>query len=83
MASVVVDGLTLPISVGGHPALDFCNTRAGWGAPQPKEYLVSHSHLALWAAENGLLDRAEIVEIRQTAAPVVEEPPAEVAEDEE
>lgn len=67
MASVVVDGLTLPISVGGHPALDFCNTRAGWGAPQPKEYLVSHSHLALWAAENGLLDRAEIVPLRRLA----------------
>jgi Putative stress-induced transcription regulator len=35
--------------------LDFCNTRAGWGAPTPKEYLHSYAHLARWAADNGLL----------------------------
>jgi predicted RNA-binding Zn ribbon-like protein len=51
----VVDGLVLPVSVGGHPVLDFCNTRAGWGAPTPKEYLHSYPHLARWATENGLL----------------------------
>ena len=55
MASYVVDGLVLPVSVGGHPVLDFCNTRAGWGAPTPKEYLHSYAHLARWAVENGLL----------------------------
>jgi len=55
VASYVVDGLVLPVSVGGHPVLDFCNTRAGWGAPTPKEYLHSYPHLARWATENGLL----------------------------
>jgi predicted RNA-binding Zn ribbon-like protein len=35
--------------------LDFCNTRAGWGAATPKEYLHSYPHLARWATENGLL----------------------------
>ena len=55
MASYVVDGLVLPMSVGGHPVLDFCNTRAGWGAPAPKEYLRSYAHLARWTVENGLL----------------------------
>ena len=55
MASYVVDGLVLPVSVGGHPVLDFCNTRAGWGGPTPKEYLHSYPHLARWAVENGLL----------------------------
>jgi predicted RNA-binding Zn ribbon-like protein len=55
VASYVVDGLVLPVSVGGHPVLDFCNTRAGWGAPTPKEYLHSYPHLARWAVENGLL----------------------------
>jgi predicted RNA-binding Zn ribbon-like protein len=55
VASYVVDGLVLPVSVGGHPVLDFCNTRAGWGAPTPKEYLHSYAHLARWAVENGLL----------------------------
>jgi predicted RNA-binding Zn ribbon-like protein len=55
VASYVVDGLVLPVSVGGHPVLDFCNTRAGWGATSPKEYLRSYPHLARWAVENGLL----------------------------
>jgi predicted RNA-binding Zn ribbon-like protein len=55
VASYVVDGLVLPVSVGGHPVLDFCNTRAGWGTPAPKEYLRSYAHLARWAVENGLL----------------------------
>jgi predicted RNA-binding Zn ribbon-like protein len=55
VASYVVDGLVLPVSVGGHPVLDFCNTRAGWGSPTPKEYLQSYPHLARWAVENGLL----------------------------
>lgn len=56
MSSTVVDGLVLPVAVGGHPALDFCNTRAGWGAPPgPKEYLDSYRHLAVWAREAGLL----------------------------
>jgi predicted RNA-binding Zn ribbon-like protein len=55
VASYVVDGLVLPVSVGGHPVLDFCNTRAGWGAAAPKEYLHSYAHLARWAMDNGLL----------------------------
>ncbi|HVN12810.1 MAG TPA: ABATE domain-containing protein [Kineosporiaceae bacterium] len=51
----LVDGVPLPDAVGGHPALDFCNTRAGWGAGRPKEYLRSPDVLALWARENGLV----------------------------
>jgi predicted RNA-binding Zn ribbon-like protein len=79
VASVVVDGLVLPIAVGGHRALDFCNTRAGWGRPAPKEYLASHDHLALWAAENGLLDRAEVAPLRQKSAAAPDEAAAVVA----
>jgi predicted RNA-binding Zn ribbon-like protein len=55
VASYVVDGLVVPVSVAGHAALDFCNTRAGWGQPTPKEYLHTHAHLTVWARENGLL----------------------------
>ena len=51
----LVEGVPLPDAVGGHPALDFCNTRAGWGDPRPKEYLTRPSVLALWARENGLV----------------------------
>ena len=55
MASIEVDGLRVPLCVGGDPALDFCNTRAGWGDPAPREYLLTHAHLCVWAAHAGLL----------------------------
>ena len=55
MASVVVDGLVVPLAITDDPALNFCNTRAGWGAPAPKEYLHTHAHLAVWAGHVGLL----------------------------
>jgi predicted RNA-binding Zn ribbon-like protein len=54
----LVEGVPLPDAVGGHVALDFCNTRAGWGVPAPKEYLRSPGVLALWARENGLVATA-------------------------
>jgi predicted RNA-binding Zn ribbon-like protein len=54
MSSHLVAGVPLPDAVSGHPALDFCNTRAGWGAPAPKEYLTSPRALVLWAADAGL-----------------------------
>jgi predicted RNA-binding Zn ribbon-like protein len=55
VASVVVDGLVVPLAITEDPALNFCNTRAGWGAPAPKEYLHTHAHLAVWAGHVGLL----------------------------
>ncbi len=55
MASVVVAGLVVPLAITDDPALNFCNTRAGWGAPAPKEYLHTHAHLAVWAGHVGLL----------------------------
>jgi predicted RNA-binding Zn ribbon-like protein len=68
VASVVVDGIAVPISVSGHPALDFCNTRAGWDLPQPKEYLKGHRHLCVWAREKGLLSAAATARLRRAAA---------------
>lgn len=68
MASFVVDGLTLPLSVAGHPALDFCNTRAGWRSSTPKEYLRSHAHLAVWARENQVIPAAAIPTLHEAAA---------------
>jgi predicted RNA-binding Zn ribbon-like protein len=50
----LVDGVRLPHPVAGHPALDFCNTRAGWGGVPSHEYLISPRALVLWAAEVGL-----------------------------
>ena len=57
MPSELVDGLTIPLRLAGDPALDFCNTRAGWGEAEPKEYLRSYAHLAVWARAAGLVDR--------------------------
>lgn len=67
MSSVVVSGLVLPVSVGGHPALDFCNTRAGWGAPAPKEYLLSYDHLAVWSREVGVFRPSQVAKLRRMA----------------
>src|SRR2546423_15577666 len=69
MASTVIDGLVLPVSLAGHPVLDFCNTRAAWAAPVPKEYLVSHAHLAVWAGANGFLPAPEVTALRRAAPP--------------
>jgi len=68
VASVVVDGIAVPIPIGGHPGLDFCNTRAGWGSPRPKEYLKAHAHLSVWARENGLLSAPTTARLRRVAA---------------
>ena len=67
MAWKVVDGLVVPESFNNDPVLDFCNTRAAWTAPTPKEYLVSHAHLALWSALNGLLPAGEVAALRRAA----------------
>src|SRR5256885_3531563 len=67
MASIVVDGLVIPISLDGHPVLDFCNTRARWGTPAPKEYLVSHAHLAVWGRERGFVPAGEVDRLRRLA----------------
>lgn len=48
-------GLVLPVPVSGHPALELCNTRAGWGALSPKEYLHDYQHLATLAADQALV----------------------------
>jgi predicted RNA-binding Zn ribbon-like protein len=67
VSSVVVSGLVLPVSIGGHPALDFCNTRAGWGSPAPKEYLCSYDHLAVWTREAGLFGSRDVAMFRREA----------------
>jgi len=56
----LVAGVPLPDAVGGHPALDFCNTRAGWGAPRPKEYLTAPHVFALWARQNGIVEAGTV-----------------------
>jgi predicted RNA-binding Zn ribbon-like protein len=68
---VEVDGVRLPKRVGGHPALDFCNTWAGWGEPSgdPRgEWLGDYDRLALWARLAELVDEKTTARLRRTAA---------------
>lgn len=67
------DGLRLPKPVGGHPALDFCNTWAGWGEQLPdvddsrREWLHSFDELVEWAALVGLLEHDRSATLRAEA----------------
>lgn len=64
--AVRVGGLVLPKPVGNHPALDFCNTWAGWDAP-PKpgsEWLRSYEYLVVWAEFAGLIEPATAARLR-------------------
>ncbi len=67
MSSFMVEELELPVAVGGHPALDFCNTRAGWGTRAPKEYLRTYDHLVVWTREAGLLQPGPVASLRRAA----------------
>jgi predicted RNA-binding Zn ribbon-like protein len=51
-----VDGLLLPAPIAAHPALDFCNTLAGWDEDGAPDYLGTYAHLAVWVREAGLVD---------------------------
>jgi len=68
MSSHLVRGVALPDQVAGHPALELCNTRAGWGEPSPKEYLRDFAALALWTGDVGLLPGARVDAVLSDAA---------------
>jgi predicted RNA-binding Zn ribbon-like protein len=62
-----VDGLILPAPVGGHPALDFCNTLAGWGWSEPGDYLRSYEYVVAWTKGAGLVEHDLADRIRRRA----------------
>jgi SARP family transcriptional regulator, regulator of embCAB operon len=54
---------SLPWTVGGHPALEFCNTFAGWGHEPPlpgSEWLRSYQTLAVWTGYTDLADEPTV-----------------------
>jgi predicted RNA-binding Zn ribbon-like protein len=69
--SYVTEGAVLPVRVAGHVALDFCNTLAGWGEPESKDYLRGYAELALWARDAGLVDPEAADRLRSRAEPEV------------
>ncbi|GAB3436708.1 CGNR zinc finger domain-containing protein [Flindersiella endophytica] len=53
------DGYPMPNRIGGHVALDFCNTWAGWNAEPGdprRDWIPSYEHFAVWAKFAGLID---------------------------
>ncbi len=63
----VVEGLRLPARISGHPALDFCNTWAGWDGQGAVEYLADYEHLAVWGGFVGILRPDQVPVLRQHA----------------
>jgi predicted RNA-binding Zn ribbon-like protein len=63
-----VDGIVLPVPVSGEIALELCNTVAGWGDADPKDYLRGYDELVVWARESGLVER-EAAEWLRAEAP--------------
>jgi DNA-binding SARP family transcriptional activator/predicted RNA-binding Zn ribbon-like protein len=60
----------LPWNVGGHPALEFCNTYAGWGLPHNPsgEWLRGYATLAAWAEQNDLADSSTVSRLLRLAS---------------
>lgn len=68
--TIEVDGVVLPKPLSGHPALELCNTRAGWdGAPDPRgEYLRTYDALALLASTTAVISTEAGDALRREAA---------------
>lgn len=68
--AVRVRGHWLPWNVGGHPALEFCNTWAGWGGPPlpGSEWLTGYDALAAWAGHVDLVEHDAVSSLLAQAA---------------
>ncbi|GAA2503936.1 hypothetical protein GCM10010406_45660 [Streptomyces thermolineatus] len=67
--AVRVRGEWLPWTTGGHPALELCNTYAGWGGPRRpgSEWLRGYSTLAVWAGHMDLLEEQDVTRLVELA----------------
>ncbi|MFI6584833.1 BTAD domain-containing putative transcriptional regulator [Embleya sp. NPDC050493] len=76
--AVRVGGEWLPWNTGGHPALEFCNTYAGWSRPgrPDADWLRRYETLAVWAGHLDLVDDRLVRRLRRRAR----EHPDEAAE---
>ncbi len=59
----------LPWSTSGHPALEFCNTYAGWGGDRlpGSEWLGDYATLAVWAGHLDLIEERQVTRLREEA----------------
>ncbi|WP_033310032.1 BTAD domain-containing putative transcriptional regulator [Streptomyces iakyrus] len=67
--AVRVDDQWLPWSTSGHPALEFCNTYAGWGGDRlpGSEWLTGYATLAVWAGHLDLIEHRQTARLRERA----------------
>lgn len=68
MASTTFDGVRLPVKVAEHPALELCNTVAGWNEDEPFDYLVGYEELARLVGHLELLERGDVDRLVEAAA---------------
>lgn len=68
------DGVRLAKPVAGHPALELCNTWAGWAEDPPpgsgdprREWLPDYGTLAVWSGAHGLATPAQVRRLRAAA----------------
>ncbi|MFG2330317.1 BTAD domain-containing putative transcriptional regulator [Streptomyces sp. NPDC048604] len=81
--AVRVDEEWLPWSTSGHPALEFCNTFAGWHhAPRipGSDWLRTYRTLAVWAGHLDLADQGVVAQLVERAERTPEEAEAALAE---
>ncbi|WP_338781364.1 BTAD domain-containing putative transcriptional regulator [Streptomyces sp. DG1A-41] len=59
----------LPWSTSGHPALEFCNTYAGWAGERlpGSEWLRGYATLAVWAGHLDLIEDRQVTRLREQA----------------
>ncbi|MFM9611788.1 SARP family transcriptional regulator [Streptomyces sp. V2] len=67
--AVRVDDQWLPWNTGGHPALEFCNTYAGWTGPRlpGAEWLRTYASFAVWAGHLDLIGGRSVTRLREQA----------------
>ncbi|WP_030543325.1 BTAD domain-containing putative transcriptional regulator [Streptomyces albus] len=80
--AVRVRGEWLPWNTSGHPALEFCNTYAGWGRPRRpgSEWLRGYGTLAVWAGHQDLTEDHLVTRLTGLARQRPEEAAAALAE---
>lgn len=54
--SQLVEGVVLPAPLAGHPALELCNTLAGWNDPDPGDFFQVYDQFAVWAMAFGVVE---------------------------
>jgi predicted RNA-binding Zn ribbon-like protein len=81
------DGVRLAKPLAGHPALELCNTWAGWVEDPPpgsgdarREWLPDYDALVVWMGFHQLLDAAQVARLRAAAAAHPEEAEAVLVE---